>query len=190
MSQEASTVGTLRRKLPEILIEGLFVVFAILLALAADEWREDKQKAEIAERALQGIEAEMKANRVELESSRGPNLEVLERLVAEVEDGEPARSMNVQFEYALLSSAAWRTAQVTQATHYVDYNLIQQIAKLYDVQELFAESQRGMVEQLTGLSGEPDRFAQGALGRLRIVMGVEAGYSAVLDTMIVQMESR
>ena len=180
----------LREKLPEIVFEGLFVVFAILLALAADEWREDRQNAEIAERAMNGIETEMLANRVELLNSRGPNLELLGRLQAEVEDDDAATNLNVQFEYSLLSSAAWQTAQVTQAVHYADYNLVQQIAKLYDLQELFTESQRGMVQQMTGLGGDADRFAEGALGHLSIVMGVEAGYMAVLDTMIVQMENR
>jgi len=180
----------LREKLPEIAIEGLFVVFAILLALAADEWREVRERDQLAERALQGIETEMRANRVELLSSREPNLELLSTLQAEVEDNEAAEGLNVQFEYALLSSAAWQTAQVTQAIHYADYDLIQQIARLYDVQDLFVESQRGMVQQMTGMGGDPDLFAQGALGHLGIVMGVETGYMAVLDTMIVQMENR
>jgi len=183
-------MSRLREKLPEIVLEGLFVVFAILLALAADEWSDNRQNVEFADRALQGIEAEMLANRVELLNSREPNLELLVRLQAEVSDNDPAVDLNVQFEYSLLSSAAWQTAQVTQAVHYIDYNLIQQIARLYDLQELFVETQRGMVEQMTGLAGDPDRFAEGALGRLGIVMGVEAGYMAVLDTMIVQVQNR
>ena len=180
----------LREKLPEIALEGLFVVFAILLALAADEWRDNRQNAEIAERALEGIETEMLANRMELLESRGPNLELLERLGAAVAGETVDGDLNVQFEYSLLSSAAWQTAQVTQAIHYADYNLVQQVARLYDLQDLFAESQRGMVQQMTGMGGDSDRFLEGALGHLGIVMGVEAGYMAVLDTMIVQMENR
>jgi hypothetical protein len=180
----------LRERLPEVALEGLFVVFAILLALAADEWRDNRQNADIAERALAGIETEMLANRVELLNSREPNLELLGRLEAEVEDDAAASRLSVQFEYSLLSSAAWQTAQVTQAIHYADYNLVQQIAKLYDLQGLFTESQRGMVQQMTGVGGDADRFVESALGHLRIVMGVEAGYMAVLDTMIVQMANR
>jgi len=180
----------LRERLPEIALEGVFVVFAILLALAADQWQENRQNVEIAERALQGIETEMLANRVELLDSRGPNLELLGRLEAEVEDDAAASGLSVQFEYSLLSSAAWQTAQVTQAIHHADYNLIQQIAKLYDLQDLFTESQRGMVQQMTGMGGDADRFVEGALGHLSIVMGVEAGYMAVLDTMIVQIANR
>lgn len=47
-----------------------------------------------------------------------------------------------------------------------------------------------MVAQMTALRGEADSFAASAFGHLSIGMGVETGYIAVLDTMIVQMESR
>ena len=183
-------MSKLREKLPEILIEGLFVVFAILLALAADEWSENRQNREVAERALQGIETEMLRNREELARSHGPN----QQLTAVVSDDQPVTSVDFMFDYSLLSDAAWETAQVTQAIHFADYELVQQIARMYDLQELFVESQRGVVEQMSGMVGglrnDPEQFAGAIMGRLGIVMNVEAGFMAVLDTMIVQMEQR
>jgi hypothetical protein len=188
-------MSSLREKLPEIALEGLFVVFAILLALAADEWRENQQNAELAERALESIETEMRSNRQELLDSRGPNLELMEGLQEAIGNGVPETDLQVRFEYSLLSTAAWQTAQVTRAVHYADYDLVQEIAQLYDLQGLFAESQRGMVEQLSGrgaegLQDDPHRFAQLVLGRLGIVMNVETGLVAAFDTLIVRMENR
>lgn len=74
--------------------------------------------------------------------------------------------------------------------HFADYDLVQEIAGLYDLQGLFVDSQRGMVEQMSGLaqgnlSADPERFARAVFGRLGIVMNVEAGFMALLDTMIV-----
>ena len=187
-------MSKLREKLPEILIEGLFVVFAILLALAADEWSENRQNREVAERALQGIETEMLRNREELARSHGPNQLLLEQLTAVVSDDQPVTSVDFMFDYSLLSDAAWETAQVTQAIHFADYELVQQIARMYDLQELFVEGQRGVVEQMSGMVGglrdNPEQFAGAIMGRLGILMNVEAGFMAVLDTMIVQMEQR
>lgn len=187
-------MSTLRDKLPEIALEAVFVVFAILLALAADEWRDSRQNREFAERALESIESEMRSNRQEVLDSRAPNLELMSGLQEAIDNGWAETDLEVQFEYALLSSAAWQTAQVTQAIHFADYDLVQEIARLYDLQGLFADSQRGMVEQLSaGAAGslpDPDDFARLLHGRLGIVMNVEAGYMAVLDTMITQMENR
>jgi hypothetical protein len=41
----------LREKLPELLLEAVSVVFAVLLALAVDEWREPRSRNTLAARA-------------------------------------------------------------------------------------------------------------------------------------------
>ena len=184
-------MSTLKDKLPEIALEALFVVFAILLALAADEWREERQRREIAERALEAIEAEMVENRDELLTARDSNLVLLTRLQEAVSDDEAAEGISLQYEYATLSGAAWETAQVTQAVHYADFELVQRLARVYDMQGLFVESQRSVVDQMSGVAaGDTDAFLRAMLGKLGIAMSVEAGYAAMLDSTLVVMEAR
>ncbi len=59
--------SALRRKLPELLVEGFSVALAVLLALAVDEWRENRSNLELAQRAEASIMAEVGSNRSRLE---------------------------------------------------------------------------------------------------------------------------
>lgn len=166
-------MGMIRRKLPELLLEAVSVVFAVLVALGVDEWRQDRENLRLAQRALSGIEAEIRGNLGELDGAREANQAMLEQLEA-VLGSEGPQSFGIQFEYALLSSAAWQTSQVTQAIHFVDYGLVQRVARVYDLQTLFVEGQRGLVEQLSVGLG-PDSPVAPLQRRLEVLGLLEAG---------------
>lgn len=163
----------MRRKLPELLLEAVSVVFAVLVALGVDEWRQDRENLRLAHRALTGIAAEIQGNLGELDGAREANQAMLEQLEAAVSSESP-QSFGVQFEYALLSSAAWQTSQVTQAIHFVDYGLVQRIARVYDLQTLFVEGQRGLVEQMSVGLGPESPLAP-LQRRLEVLSLLEAG---------------
>ena len=59
-----------RAKLPELLLEAVSVVFAVLVALAANEWRQNLADKQVAHRALTGIAEEMRASLEEFGSGR------------------------------------------------------------------------------------------------------------------------
>jgi len=56
----------LRAKLPEILLEAASVLVAVLLAFAVDEWRDAREKRQLADRARSTVVAELRVNREEL----------------------------------------------------------------------------------------------------------------------------
>ncbi|NIP82979.1 MAG: hypothetical protein GWM90_28630, partial [Gemmatimonadetes bacterium] len=51
------------RRLPAILAEIVSVVFAVLLALAVDEWWEERELARFGDRTLDAIAQEIRGNR-------------------------------------------------------------------------------------------------------------------------------
>jgi hypothetical protein len=163
----------IRRKLPGLLLEAASVVFAVLVALAVDEWRQEREDLQLAHRALTGIAAEIRSNLGELDEARDANRAMLEQLEA-VLASEAPRSFGVQFAYSLLTSAAWQTSQVTQAIHFVDYGLVQKIAQVYDLQMLFVEGQRGLVEQMSVGAGPDDPLAP-LQRRLEVLRDLETG---------------
>lgn len=186
--------STLKEKLPEILIEGAFVVLAILLALAADEWREDRENAELARRAIDGLVSELRANRNSLADTHDANAAAFDALRAAAVDTVPPESLGIEYQYTLLSDAAWQTAQVTRAISYMDYEVVQDISRHYGLQSFFQEAQRRLVDRLSGVSEivdeSPERVAQIILGPYTVVMDAETGLVASLDSMIVVMERR
>jgi len=169
-------MSTIRQKLPGLLVEALSVVFAVLVALAVDEWRDDRENLELADRALAGLTAEIGNNLSELDGTRAANEAMLAQLGAALTEAGEQR-LGVEFEYTQLSQAAWQTSQVTQAIHFVDYEAVQRVARLYDLQELFIENQRALVDLIGGVAGgvDPSDVIYRLRGRLAVVMELEAG---------------
>ena len=56
----------LRDRVPELLLEAVFVVFAVLVALAVDECWEGREEQELARVAQENVAAEIDANLDEL----------------------------------------------------------------------------------------------------------------------------
>jgi type II secretory pathway pseudopilin PulG len=131
----------MREKLPELMVEAAMVVLAVVIALGVDEWREGQQQRELASRALQVVMAELEANRAELADNLPPNQALLESVIEADRAGELGEDFDLTFEYSLISSSAWETAQVTQATHFMPLEHVQRLATLYGLQELFGRAQ-------------------------------------------------
>ncbi|HZP67973.1 MAG TPA: hypothetical protein VFB32_16840, partial [Rudaea sp.] len=111
----------LAEKLPEILIEAGSVFLALLLALAASAWHEYREDTERAAQARSAILAELAENRREYARSAAAVSHVLADLQAAVGDEAKTNKMSVDIPLALLSQAAWRTAQTTRAFRDIDY---------------------------------------------------------------------
>ena len=102
-------MSALRQKAPELALEAISVVFAVLVALAVDEWREERQYRELAERAVVAVAAEIESNRTELGGSLAENQALLERVREAAEDTVLPPTFSVNYQYSLLSTAAWQT---------------------------------------------------------------------------------
>jgi hypothetical protein len=184
-------MGVFRRKLPELALEAASVVFAVLVALAVDGWREDRANEEIARQAIRSIATEIRGNRDELQSARNANMELM-RTLEEAAGASGLESLDVRFEYSLLAAAAWQTAQVTRAVHFMEFGTVQRIARLYHLQALFEEGQRGMLDLMSGmaeiLGSDADRVPGLLLGRLQVVMELERGLSEAYDSVLEELE--
>jgi hypothetical protein len=171
----------LREKLPEILLEAGSVVFALLLAYGVDEWRENRANAALAARARAGIEAEIRANQSEVRHNHEAHVKVLAGMPALVKQAEALHEgtvtkgeISVNIGVAQLSTAAWQAAQTTQAMQFLDFDWVRQIAKLYELQRMYAMAQDQVVAQMSELDdpnlAPPLRRVQ---GKLHLLVDVE-----------------
>ena len=146
------STSLMRRKLPELLLEAAMIFFAVMLALAAEEWREDKDRLELADRAVRSVVEEIRSNLEELETTGVRNAERLEAagvVLAELEAGRDQGDADVGLEVALLSSAAWQSAQMSQAVQYLDFDVMRDLSEVYEIQDLFDRVQAGAVDNMT-----------------------------------------
>lgn len=156
----------MRRKLPELVLEAAMIFFAVMLALAAEEWREQKDRIELADRALRSVIEEVRSNLDELETTGVRNTERLESasaILAELEAGRDQGDADVGLEVALLSSAAWQSAQMSQAVQYLDFDVMRDLSEVYEIQDLFDRVQAGAVDNMTEMMRTAEQDAVAAV---------------------------
>ena len=169
----------LREKLPELILEAASVVFAVLLALAVDEWRETRSREALAARARASILEEIRGNQTELRNTRDNNRALLQKIEDALSQLTQKREASLQFhfEIALLSSSAWNTAQMTQAANFLDFDWLRSVSNVYELQGLYVTSQSAVVDRISGISelfeGDPRRMLTIIAERLRVALKVQ-----------------
>ena len=180
----------LKSKLPELLLEAFSVMLAVLVALAADSWREDRQNRELAELARARILEEVRGNLEEVRGTRADHAALIEALSSEISALEAgADSAQIGFNFALLSSAAWQTAQVTRATQFLDFDWVRRVATLYHLQELYDQRQAAVVEIMGTMGGGPEQAAATLReigGRIRIVLELQNGLMEAYEELLAE----
>lgn len=140
----------LRDKLPEIFIEACSVALAVVLALALDNWRDDRALDRQAAALRHAVAAEMQSNLDELEQVQpkiDSNLAQAERLVRAKAGDDP--SSNVVVTSAVLTAAAWETTQSSNnAIERLDPGWQIKVAKAYELQELYQRRQEAAMDAL------------------------------------------
>ena len=149
----------LRERWPEILIEAGSVLLAVLLAFAVDEWRDARNKRELARRAQQSILAEIRANRDELRGTFDANTRQLQSLQQTLDrfgasPDTTHASVSLGFHAAQLSDAAWETARTTQAAQLLPFDWIVEVARVYETQALYKTAQLDMLQRTRSAAAE------------------------------------
>ena len=128
------------------MVESVLVVGSILLALAFDEWSEDRENQDLADRSLSNFEREIEQNRVRLEDVTLFHAG-LRDLLANMDAGAAAvpsttiRNIMEGFQPAILVNTAWETAVATGTLAYMDYDVVSGLSLTYN---------------LAGASGRPE----------------------------------
>lgn len=144
----------MRKRLPDLMVEAGMIFLAVVLALAAEEWREKQDRQDLADRALHSVVEEIRSNLVELERTAPRNVERLEaarEVLKELEVGGESGDADIGLEVSLLSTAAWQSAQMSQAVHYFDLDAMRQLSEVYEIQEMYDRMQTGIVDGMGDL---------------------------------------
>ena len=169
-------------RLPEILIEALFMLIAVVLAFAVEEWREERELDHQAGEAREAILQEVRNNRDELLESQPDLVNViaaLEAALAADPGSAAAATPSLSIEIVLLSSAAWRAAQQTEASRRMDYGWMLRVSQTYELQALHQTAQAAVIDAIVtqralgSLSADPVA-ARVLLARLQSLKRLDA----------------
>ena len=119
-----------------LLLEFLSVVIGVLIALAVDEWNEDRQNQNKADLALDNIRLELKDNLDILEYLHPNNLAVM----SVVFDSVQADTQQNFLPGIQLQETAWQTLMSTGVAAYIPYEELFQVSQIYTIQEIYKRS--------------------------------------------------
>ena len=120
-----------------ILLEAISIVFAVLLALGVDEWRDTRQLEEKAKRAHDHVVEEIRSNKKFLTLLHQRNSATVEFIM---NDPDSKRDTSLTFTPGLqLKNTAWITAQNSGLLSSLDYAVVLQLSDIYALQGIYRE---------------------------------------------------
>ncbi len=132
-----------RRPLGPLLLEVFFIVLGVMMALAANEWRENRALDKRTDAALENIRLEILRNQQTLQQ-RLPYHEALrdslDSYLPEIRNtsfpnvSERRLGMQRGLYFLLVYDAAWQTALTSQVLSNVDYEMLTVLSTIYQVQ--------------------------------------------------------
>ena len=123
-----------RDSLRKAFFEAFFVVFGVILALGANEWRQNAAADRRADEALVTIEAELASNRELVRASMEYHQGQVALLVERMKAGEPVypREFPKGFVFpAQIAHTAWEVAKETGAIANMDYETVLELSTVY-----------------------------------------------------------
>ena len=129
-------------KLGTVAIEAASIVLAVLLALAVDEWRENRSQQQQAYAALMNISIELKDNQKVLKLIHANNIETVKAMAENpASAGEPGQDEERNFIPGLqLRETAWETMLSTGVSGNVDYETILELSATYSLQRVYKDT--------------------------------------------------
>lgn len=127
------------------LVESLFVVGSILLALAVDEWAQEQEYAELASQSLGIFEREIGQNRARLDDQIPYHTGIRDLLSGmRVETSAPSDVASIMegLDPPVLLSTAWETALATGALTHMEFEVVSALSLTYSIQEGFESRTR------------------------------------------------
>ena len=175
-----------------MLVESVLVVGSILLALALDDWNEDLEFQNLADRSLVNFEREIQKNRLRLADVTLFHLGLRDVLVnmdasAVAVPATTIRNIMEGFQPAILVSTAWETAVATGALGYMEYDVVAGLSLTYNLQErLVTLNRSGLNDLLVGglRRGETELLVYAANRYMRELTGAEQELEGVYDLVL------
>ena len=135
------------------LFEATFVVLGVILALAANEWRQARADQEASRRALAAILEEIQANRDAVAVAMEYHHGLIAMLTAEHENEwtpTPSQFPRGFISPARTSRTAWDSASETGVLAKLDYANVVELSRVYAQQERYEFQARSVGEIIYG----------------------------------------
>lgn len=122
-----------------LLLEAITIIFAVLVALAVDSWKEDADRRHEVNMAMASIKKEIESNLkgcIEVLSENTHMVDELNQSIALYEQGS-SKTIRLGIVLAELIDVAWLTTNSNQVVSWFEQDVLFSIGKVYHEQELY-----------------------------------------------------
>lgn len=156
------------------IFQAALVVLGVVLAFAANEWRQSAAADRASAEALASIREELEANRGAVAASAAYHGQKLGLIAERSASGAPLAAVDFPRGFvspATLSSAAWTSASETGALANLPYAEIVKFSRLYDMQAVYLNQTRaaGDIIYQRMFEAGPDSIPANASGLAGII---------------------
>ena len=155
--------NVIKTKWQTLILEMLMVMIGVLLALLVDEWREERQIAEVVELTESRILSEIRENQERLKTYHQGLNERFTKLKQWRRTLEPEKSFRQQANFpgiptVTLNDAAWSRANSSDMTNFMDQGIIEEAHGLYRTNQVVMTSAEPLLELIySPLSWDPQQ---------------------------------
>ncbi len=137
-----------KKALLSLILEFISVVFAVLLALGLNSYKQTQDlKAESKTLTLK-ILTECRRNMTELDSVNMQNRDYLQYLDSLIAIKDQVKGFRIDFSSELLTSSSWRYTQISPAFNYMDNDFLNAATITYELQEYYMQISSKMVQNI------------------------------------------
>jgi len=173
----------LQERVIDLSIQAFLIVFAVLLALGAEEWWDERELRATAAELRLAVESEIETNLAELENADAElaaGITAVDQLVKLLRQAQRDGTLldtlsdspgDVGLPYPQISTAAWHVAQTSRAAPYLEYGWLIERASLYDAFERYAMIWGWIFEDAANVAGMGEDDIDIALSNMRQLQG-------------------
>jgi len=173
--------------LPRVLVESFLITISILVALALDEWRENREDDENVQQALSNFVSEIQQNQARIDDAAPFNLGVLNVLRNRYESGDIGSVddfviMVESYSPADLQTTAWETALATGSLAKMEYSVVAALSFTYSRQNRYQIATQSGMAELTSLQNlSVDRLDLAVYNSIRYMSDISSMESDLSD---------
>ncbi|MDW3192522.1 MAG: hypothetical protein R8G66_09155 [Cytophagales bacterium] len=131
-----------------LFIEFASVVFAVLLALGLNSYKQNQDLKEESRILSKKILAECRRNLLELDTVNTQNEAYLIYLDSLLAQGNEVSGFSIDYNGELLTSSAWKYTQNSKAFNYIDSTLLNDATIVYELQDYYMKVSGEMFQNI------------------------------------------
>lgn len=175
-----------------LFVEFISILFAVFLALIANQWNENIKHTKLAKQSINNIKTEIQNNSNTLDSMLVKHKIIIDAFENAISAPDTSESeMDISVTFSLISSNAWETTKLTQAISYINFETVSDISAIYQYQSYYETLINNYALNYLMTASEIDTIeeAKQQLNKLKSIYQIESKLSGYYKNLLPKLKT-